>query len=139
MFMLCDTIKTLPAPVYTVARNAQSAAVWVLAAGAKGQRYVFPHAEIMIHNLTSGMYGDLKALNKHNERLNRIQKQANQLLIDYGMGKTMDELEKAVDDERDWWMTADEAVEQGLADRIITLEDMSTLLGKLQFNDIPNL
>ena len=96
---------------------AASMGAFLLAGGAKGKRYALPNAEVMIHQPLGGAKGQAteteiaaKQILRTKERLNRI--------LSENTGKPIDVI--AADTERDNWKTAEEALEYGLIDHIIT-------------------
>ena len=96
---------------------AASMGAFLLAAGAKGKRYALPNSEIMIHQPSGGAHGqatDIQITAKHiqstKDRLNRI--------LSENTGKPIEEV--ALDTDRDNWMTAEEACEYGIVDKVIT-------------------
>ncbi len=112
-----DTIKHIKNDVSTVGIGLQaSMGAFLLSSGTKGKRFLLPHAKVMIHQPSSGTRGkvsdmeiDLKESLKVRELLNEILAQ--------NTGQKLSKVEKDVD--RDYWMTADEAVKYGLADKVI--------------------
>ncbi len=113
-----DTMNYLQNDIQTVGIGVQaSAAAFLLSAGAKGKRFLLPHATVMIHQPSSGTRGkvtDQEIDLKESLRLKR--------LLESIMAKnTGQKAEKIhVDMERDFWMTAEEAKKYGLVDSIIT-------------------
>ena len=112
-----DTIKHIKNDVSTVGIGLQaSMGAFLLSSGTKGKRFLLPHAKVMIHQPSSGTRGkvsdmeiDLKESLKVRELLNEILAQ--------NTGQKLSKVEKDVD--RDYWMTAEEAVKYGLADKVI--------------------
>ncbi len=89
----------------------------ILASGAKGHRFILPHAKVMIHNpyIGSGIGGTASSIQKTVEALQNTQKTVNSLLAEF-TGKTLKQIEKATS--FDNTMTAEEAIEFGLVDEI---------------------
>lgn len=112
-----DTIKHIKNDVSTVGIGLQaSMGAFLLSSGTKGKRFLLPHAKVMIHQPSSGTRGkvsdmeiDLKESLKVRELLNEILAQ--------NTGQKLSKVEKDVD--RDYWMTAEEAVKYGIADKVI--------------------
>ena len=96
---------------------AASMGAFLLSSGAKGKRFALPNAEIMIHQPSAGTQGQITDMAIHLKRLETIKKRMNHILSE-NTGKTPDEVRDA--SERDHWLTADEALEFGLVDKIIT-------------------
>ena len=114
-----DTIQYIKCDVSTICIGlAASMGAFLLSSGTNGKRLVLPNAEVMIHQPSAGSRGysqatDIKINADHilrtKARLNRILAQ--------NTGKTAEEVER--DCERDYWMTAQEALEYGLVDKVI--------------------
>ncbi len=112
-----DTIKHIKNDVSTVGIGLQaSMGAFLLSSGTKGKRFLLPHAKVMIHQPSSGTRGkvsdmeiDLKESLKVRELLNEI--------LAKNTGQKLSRVEKDVD--RDYWMTAEEAVAYGIADKVI--------------------
>ena len=120
-FAIYDTMQYVKCDISTICLGlAASFGAFLLAGGAKGKRMALPNAEIMIHqpavhgNGIQGQASDIKIMSDHilknRERLNRI--------LAENTGKTVTEIEAAT--ERDHYLTASEALEFGLIDRVIT-------------------
>ncbi len=113
-----DTIKHIKNDVSTVGIGLQaSMGAFLLSSGTKGKRFLLPHAKVMIHQPSSGTRGkvsdmeiDLKESLKTRELLNEI--------LAENTGQKLSKIEKDVD--RDYWMTSEEAVKYGLADKVIS-------------------
>jgi ATP-dependent Clp protease protease subunit len=113
-----DTMNYIKCDVSTICMGmAASMGAFLLAAGAKGKRYALPNSEIMIHQPSGGAKGqatDILITAKHiqstKDRLNRI--------LSENTGKPIEEV--ALDTDRDNWMTAEEACEYGIVDKVIT-------------------
>ena len=112
-----DTMQHVRADVSTVCVGmAASMGAFLLSGGAKGKRFALPNAEVMIHQPMGGAQGqasDIKISAEHilktRDRLNRI--------LSENTGKPLEVIEQ--DTERDNWLTAEEAVEYGLIDKVI--------------------
>lgn len=127
---LYDAIKAVKCPVYTIGRNAYSLAAVLLAAGEKGKRYVFQHSRTMLH-LPSGQFeGDAVDVEIQSKEMHRIKNLVASLLVENGVKRTHREILKDIDREK--WFEAQEAIEYGLADKIIEKGFFNnTLLGGL--------
>ena len=90
---------------------------FLLSAGAKGKRMALPNAEIMIHQPSAGTQGQITDMAIHLKRLEIIKKRMNVILAD-NCGKNVEQV--TADCERDNFMTAQEALDYGLIDKIIT-------------------
>lgn len=108
-FVSCDVA------TYCIGQAASMGAV-LLTAGAKGKRYSLPNARIMIHQPLAGMQGTAREVEIHVEELRRIKQRMNEIMIEH----TGHSLEKIEDDtDRDRFMSADEAREYGLIDKVV--------------------
>ncbi|MBI5530479.1 MAG: ATP-dependent Clp endopeptidase proteolytic subunit ClpP [Candidatus Doudnabacteria bacterium] len=112
-----DTMQYIKSDVATicVGLSASMGAV-LLAAGAKGKRFVLPNAEIMIHQVMGGMEGQAADIKIRAERILRIKDQLNKILSKH-TGQPISKVEK--DTDRDYFMSPDEALKYGLVDKII--------------------
>jgi len=96
--------------------QASSMAAVLLAAGTKGKRYVLPNSRVLIHQPWGSVIGTTTDIEIHAEELLRMRERLNEILAEH-TGQTAEQIAKDVD--RDRFMTAQEAVEYGLADEII--------------------
>jgi ATP-dependent Clp protease protease subunit len=108
-FVSCDVA------TYCIGQAASMGAV-LLTAGAKGKRYALPNARIMIHQPLAGMQGTAREVEIHVEELRRIKKRMNEIMIEH-TGHSLEKIEK--DTDRDRFMSAEEAMEYGLIDRVV--------------------
>lgn len=114
-----DTMKHIKAEVVTICVGlAASMGAFLLSAGTKGKRLALPHARIMIHQPLGGTQGRRQATDIEIEarEIIRIKKQLNQLMAEHS-GQTVEKIEK--DTDRDNFMSAQEAMEYGLIDKVI--------------------
>lgn len=112
-----DTMQFVKCDVSTICLGmAASMGAFLLAAGAKGKRIALPHSEIMIHQPLGGSKGQVSDVLIHTELLLRTRQTLNELLAN-NTGRTVEEI--ARDTERDNFMTAKQALEYGLIDKII--------------------
>jgi len=112
-----DTMNYIKCDVSTICIGmAASMGAFLLSAGAKGKRLALPNSEIMIHQPLSGMQGQATDIKIHADRILRIKDKLNSILSDV----TGQPLEKIINDtERDNFMSAQEALEYGLIDKVI--------------------
>jgi ATP-dependent Clp protease protease subunit len=112
-----DTMNYIRCDVSTICVGmAASMAAFLLAAGAKGKRYVLPNAEVMIHQPLGGMQGQAEDMRIAAEHILKTRERMNRILVE----KTGQPYEKvAADTDRDNYLTAEEAVAYGLADKIV--------------------
>ena len=112
-----DTMQYIKCDVSTICIGmAASMGAFLLAAGAKGKRIALPNAEIMIHQPSAGTQGQITDMAIHLRRLEIIKKRMNEILAE-NTGKPIEVV--TADCERDNFMTAEEAVEYGLIDKVI--------------------
>jgi len=112
-----DTIEFIKPDVTTICMGqAASAAAILLAAGTKGKRFALPHARILIHQPHGGAEGQSSDIEIQAREIQRIRDLLDQILAE----KTGQPLEKITEDtDRDFIMTADEAVEYGIIDQVL--------------------
>ena len=112
-----DTMQYVKCDVSTICVGmAASMGAFLLAAGAKGKRLALPNAEIMIHQPSAGTQGQITDMAIHLKRLEVIKRRLNHILAD-NTGKSLETV--TADCERDNFMTAEEAKEYGLIDKVI--------------------
>ena len=113
-----DTMQYIKCDVSTICIGlAASMGAFLLAGGAKGKRYALPNAEIMIHQPSGGAKGQATEIEIAAENILKTKKRLNEILAE-NTGKPYEVI--AADTERDNYMSAQEAVEYGLIDSIIT-------------------
>ena len=112
-----DTMQYIKCDVSTICIGmAASMGAFLLSAGAKGKRIALPNAEIMIHQPSAGTQGQITDMAIHMKRLEIIKKRMNTILAE-NCGKDVETV--TADCERDNFMTAEEALEYGLIDKVI--------------------
>ncbi|MEC8474597.1 MAG: ATP-dependent Clp endopeptidase proteolytic subunit ClpP [Planctomycetota bacterium] len=112
-FVSCDVA------TYCIGQAASMGAA-LLTAGAKGKRFALPNARIMIHQPLAGMQGTAREVEIHVEELRRIKQRMNELMIEH-TGHSLEKIEE--DTDRDRFMSADEACEYGLIDKVVSKID----------------
>lgn len=112
-----DTMQWVSCDVctYCVGQAASMGAV-LLAAGAAGKRQALPNARVMIHQPLAGSEGTATDLAIHAKEFLRLKKRLNEILLHH-TGRRMDEIER--DTDRDKFMSADEAHQYGLVDKVL--------------------
>ena len=112
-----DTMRFLKCPIstYCIGQAASMAAILV-AAGAKGRRFALPNARIMIHQPSGGSEGQASDIAIQAREILRIRARLNEILAEH-TGKSIKEVER--DTDRDTFMTAKEAAEYGLIDKVV--------------------
>ena len=116
-FAIYDTMQYLKCDVSTICIGlAASMGAFLLSAGAKGKRLALPNSEIMIHQPSAGTQGQITDMALHLKRLEVVKKRMNRILAE-NTGKSIEQV--TADCERDNFMSAQEALEYGLIDRVI--------------------
>ena len=112
-----DTMNYIKYDVSTICIGmAASMGAFLLSAGAKGKRLALPNSEILIHQPLGGFQGQASDIKIHADHIIRVRERLNKILAD-NTGKSLKTIER--DTERDNIMTASEALEYGLIDRVI--------------------
>ena len=112
-----DTMQYIKCDVSTICVGmAASMGAFLLSSGTKGKRLALPNAEIMIHQPSAGTKGQVTDMAIHLRRLEIIKKRLNHILAD-NTGKSVETV--TADCERDNFMTAEEAKEYGIIDKVI--------------------
>ena len=112
-----DTMNYIKCDVSTICVGmAASMGAFLLSSGAKGKRLALPNSEIMIHQPLGGMQGQASDIKIHADHIIRIREKLNRLLSEQ-TGKPIEVIER--DTERDNFLTAAEALEYGLVDKVI--------------------
>jgi ATP-dependent Clp protease, protease subunit len=109
-FLRCDVV------TYCIGAAASMSAV-LLAAGTKGKRYALPNSRVMIHQPSGGAGGQAADISIAAREIIRWRKTMNEILAKH-TGKTAEQISK--DSDRDYYMTADEALKYGIVDHVIS-------------------
>jgi len=113
-----DTMQYIKCDVSTICIGlAASMGAFLLAAGTLGKRFALPNAEVMIHQPLSGMQGQASDIKIHADRILRIRERIN-VILSRVTGKPLEVIEK--DTDRDFFMSAQQAMEYGLIDNILS-------------------
>jgi ATP-dependent Clp protease protease subunit len=113
-----DTMNYIKPDIVTICMGqAASMGAFLLSSGTKGKRYALPNARIMIHQPSGGAQGQSTDIQIQAQEIQRLKNTLNEILAKQ-TGKTAKRLEK--DTERDNFMSASEAVEYGLVDKVLT-------------------
>ena len=113
-----DTMQYIKCDVSTICMGmAASMGAFLLSAGAKGKRYALPNSEIMIHQPLGSAEGQATDILIHADHIKHIRSNLNKILAE-NTGKPLEVIEQ--DTERDNFMTAQQAAEYGLIDKVIT-------------------
>jgi ATP-dependent Clp protease protease subunit len=112
-----DTMNYIKPDVVTICMGqAASMGAFLLSAGAKGKRYALPSSRIMIHQPLGGFQGQATDIEIHAKEILRLKRYLNEKLAEH-TGQPLEKIEQ--DTERDFFMSAYEAVEYGLIDKVI--------------------
>ena len=112
-----DTMKYIRPDISTIAIGmAASMGAFLLSAGTKGKRYALPNAEIMIHQPLGGAQGQAEDIRIHADHILRTRARLNSIIAE-NTGRSIEEVSR--DTDRDNYMTAEEAAEYGLIDKVI--------------------
>ena len=112
-----DTMNYIKCDVSTICMGmAASMGAFLLSSGAKGKRFALPNSEIMIHQPSGGSQGQATEIEIAARHILRTKEKLNKILA-ANTGKSVEEI--ARDTERDNWLTAGEALEYGLVDKVI--------------------
>ncbi len=116
-FAIYDTMQYVRCPIATMCvGQAASMAAVLLAAGAPGRRMVLPNSRVLIHQPLSGVSGQASDIEIHAREILRMRKRLNEILSQH-TGKNIKKIQQ--DTDRDYIMTAEEALEYGLVDEIM--------------------
>lgn len=120
---ILDTMNFIKPQVSTICVGmAASMAAVLLSAGAKGKRFCLPHSKVMIHQPSGGAQGQQTEIEIVAEEIKKTRRELNQILSD-ASGKPIEKVQ--ADTERDNYLTASEALDYGLIDRIVTSRDLA--------------
>jgi len=114
-----DTIKIITSPVKIVVTGmAASMGSILLSAAKKGNRYIFPHARVLIHQplITGRMVGPASDINIQAKEMEKLRYELNHILAT-ASGQSFDKVQK--DSDRDFYLNAEESIAYGLADKIV--------------------
>ncbi|KAF1811330.1 ATP-dependent Clp protease proteolytic subunit [Eremomyces bilateralis CBS 781.70] len=129
-----DTMTYIRSPIRTICiGSAYSMGSLLLCGGSPNQRFILPHASVMIHQPSGGYFGQASDIAIHAKEILRVRKQLNEIYVRHmeaaGKIRTLEEVEKLM--ERDYFMSAKEAVELGLVDSVLERRDEKKEGGKL--------
>ena len=127
LFAIYDTIQYIKPDVSTVCMGmAASAAAVILAGGTKGKRFALPHARVMLHQPHGGARGQAADIEIQARLIVQMREQLNQILSHH----TGQDYEKVANDtDRDFWMLADQAVEYGIVDDVLSRRELAAVPG----------
>lgn len=117
-FAIYDTMQYIKCDVSTICIGmAASMGAFLLTAGTKGKRFALPNSEIMIHQPLGGARGQATDIQIHAEQILKIKKNLNRILSER-TGQPLEVIQR--DTERDFFMSANQAKEYGIIDKVIT-------------------
>lgn len=112
-----DTMQYVKAPVVTMCiGQAASMGAVLLAGGAKGKRYALPHSRILIHQPLGGAQGQATDIDIQAREILRVREEINNIFTKH-TGQPVEKI--AADTERDFFMTAEQALDYGIIDKIV--------------------
>jgi ATP-dependent Clp protease protease subunit len=112
-----DTMQYVKADISTICIGvAASAATLLLAAGKKGKRLILPNGEVLIHQVMGGAQGQATDIDIHAKHILKVKKRLNEIMAKH-TGQKVVKVEKDAD--RDYFMSAEEALKYGIVDKII--------------------
>jgi ATP-dependent Clp protease, protease subunit len=118
-----DTIQHIKPDVATICMGmAASMGAFLLACGAAGKRSALPHARVMIHQPSGGTQGQATNLEIYTKEILRTRDQLNGILAKH-TGQTIEKI--AADSDRDFFMSAQDAMDYGIVDRVIESEPLT--------------
>ena len=113
-----DTMQYVSSKVGTICTGmAASMAAVLLVAGEKGRRSALPHSRVMIHQPSGGMQGQSSDMEIAVREVQKLRKELYHIISEHS-GQPFDRVEK--DSDRDYWMTAQEALDYGMVDSVLT-------------------
>ncbi len=117
-----DTMQFIRPPVSTLCMGqAASMGSLLLTAGATGQRYALPNARIMVHQPSGGFQGQASDIERHAQDIIKMKRRLNEIYVKH-TGRDYETIERTLD--RDHFMTAQEALEFGLIDKVVEARDV---------------
>lgn len=117
-FGIYDTMRKLKCDVSTICVGmAASMGAFLLSAGTKGKRYALENSQIMIHQVLGGARGQASDIILEARQMQRVKDRLNKILAE-NTGHTLEEIER--DTDRNNWMFAEDALEYGIIDQVIS-------------------
>ena len=112
-----DTMQFIKCDIATYCiGQAMSMGALLVGAGAKGKRFILPHARVMLHQPSGGAGGTAADIERHAEEIVKLRAEMNQIFANH-TGQSVERIEK--DSDRDFFLSADEAKEYGLVDEVL--------------------
>jgi ATP-dependent Clp protease protease subunit len=120
-FAIYDTLQFVRPPVATLCiGQAASMGSLLLCAGTKGMRYALPNARIMVHQPSGGFSGQASDIERHAEDIIKMKRRLNEIYVKH-TGQEYAVIEKTLD--RDYFLTAEEALKFGLIDKVLSTRE----------------
>ena len=107
-------------PMNVAQMDVFSRLMMLLVAGAKGKRFALPHSRIMIHQPLGGMQGQASDMEIAAREILKVKKELYTILSEHS-GQSFETIER--DSDRDYWLTAPEALDYGMIDRVLKREE----------------
>jgi ATP-dependent Clp protease protease subunit len=127
LLAIYDTMQYVKPDVSTICMGmAASAAAVILAAGTKGKRYALPHSTILIHQPSGGARGQSADIEIQAREILRLRRLLDEIMAKH-TGQTVEKISN--DTDRDFIMSAEQALEYGMVDEIITARQMVPVIG----------
>ncbi|KGN71340.1 ATP-dependent Clp endopeptidase proteolytic subunit ClpP [Porphyromonas sp. COT-239 OH1446] len=115
-----DTMQYIGSDVSTICTGmAASMAAVLLVSGTKGKRFALPHSRVMIHQPLGGVQGQASDIEITAREISKVKQELYQIISDHS-GQSIEQVAK--DSDRDYWMTAPEALDYGMIDRVLVRE-----------------
>jgi ATP-dependent Clp protease protease subunit len=125
LFAIYDTMQYIKPDVQTICvGQAASAAAVILASGAKGKRFVLPHARVLIHQPHGGASGQAVDIEIQAKEIIRMRELLDELLAHH-TGQPLERIQR--DTDRDFIMSGQEAMEYGIVDEVITTRELAAV------------
>jgi ATP-dependent Clp protease protease subunit len=116
-----DTMQFIRPPISTLCiGQAASMGSLLLTAGTTGMRFALPNARIMVHQPSGGFQGQASDIERHAEDIIKMKRRLNEVYVKH-TGRSYEQIEKTLD--RDYFMTAEQAQDFGLIDRVLSKRD----------------
>ncbi|MBI2042122.1 MAG: ATP-dependent Clp protease proteolytic subunit [Candidatus Nealsonbacteria bacterium] len=125
-----NVMQCISSPVYTIGKWCASMAAVLFAAGAKGHRYIYPFARIMLHLPQGYLNGDQEEICRQVTELEKDKNVLVELLIRHGCARSKNNLLKDIN--KEFYLSNQDAVDYGVADFVITPAIHQELFGKLK-------
>ena len=123
-----DTLQYVKCDIVTICTGlAASAAALLLTAGTKGKRFMLPNSETMLHQVMGGVQGQASEIAISAKHILKLKKRLNKIIAHH-TGRSLQQIEK--DTDRDFYLSAQDAVKYGLVDKIIETKKINSYKGR---------